>query len=306
VLSKQWMTIASTSLAPLAWGTTYVVTTKLLPTGRPLLDATVRALPAGLILLFLGRQLPQGIWWWRSFVLGALNIGGFFALLFVAATRLPGGVAATVGAIQPMLVTVLAARLVAERITRLRVISGLLGIVGVILVVNETTGRLDLIGVAAALGAAMLMAIGIVLAKRWGQPANPIVTTSWQLVAGGFILLPMTLGVEGLPSFNSLTSRNVAGYSYLVVVGTVLAYTLWFRGIRRLPVSSVGFLGLLSPCMAVACGWLFLHQVLALGQVMGVIIILGAVLSVNWEAQRRSVRPTRTSMPGECCVSDND
>lgn len=170
MLSKKWANIALTSLSPLAWGTTYVVTTQLLPTGRPLLDATVRALPAGLILLVVGRQLPRGIWWWRSFVLGALNIGGFFALLFVAATRLPGGVAATVGAIQPLLVTVLAARLVAERITRLRVISGLLGIVGVILVVNETAGRLDLIGVAAALGAALLMAVGIVLAKRWVNP----------------------------------------------------------------------------------------------------------------------------------------
>jgi probable blue pigment (indigoidine) exporter len=124
------------------------------------------------------------------------------------------------------------------------------------------------------------------------------VTTSWQLLAGGLILLPMTLGVEGLPSFNLLTSRNVAGYSYLVIVRTVLAYTLWFRGIRRLPVSSVGFLGLLSPCMAVACGWLFLNQVLTLGQVMGVIIILGAVLSVNREAQRRSARSTHTSVKG--------
>jgi hypothetical protein len=58
--------------------------------------------------------------------------------------------------------------------------------------------------------------------------------------------------------------------------------------------------------MAAACGWLFLNLVLALGQAVGVLIIVGAVLSVNREAQRRSVRSIRTSMQWECCIPDND
>lgn len=286
MLRYRWTDVALTALAPLAWGTTYIVTTQWLPTGRPLLDATIRALPAGLILLAVGRELPRGAWWWRSVVLGALNIGGFFALLFVAASDLPGGVAATVGAIQPLLVTLLAARLANERITVVRLLSSLVGIVGVIFVVSQTSGRLSLVGIVAALGAATSMAIGIVLAKRWGQPSSLIVTTSWQLIAGGLILLPLTLGNGGIGILGSLTKDNVIGYGYLVTIGTVLAYTLWFRGVRRLPVSSVGFLGLLSPCMAVVCGWLFLNQVLTLGQVVGVTIILGSVLAVIWESQR--------------------
>ena len=67
----------------------------------------MRALPAGLILVALGRVSPHGIWWWRAIVLGVLNIGAFFYFLFVAAYHLPGGVAALVMSVQPMIVLVL-------------------------------------------------------------------------------------------------------------------------------------------------------------------------------------------------------
>ena len=79
-----------TAIAPLVWGTSYIVSTELLPPGRPLFGAAVRALPAGLVAVAVARQLPRGDWWWRVAVLGTLNIGAFFALLFVAAYRLPG------------------------------------------------------------------------------------------------------------------------------------------------------------------------------------------------------------------------
>ena len=82
--------LATAAVAPIVWGTTYAVTTELLPVGRPLLAGALRALPAGLVLLAIGRRLPEGVWWWRSAVLGTLNIGAFFALLFVAAGRLDG------------------------------------------------------------------------------------------------------------------------------------------------------------------------------------------------------------------------
>lgn len=93
---------ARTAITPAVWGTTYIVATEFLPDGRPMLAACVRALPVGLIFVLWSRRLPTGAWWWRAALLGMLNIGAFFALLFVAAFRLPGGVAATAGAIQPL------------------------------------------------------------------------------------------------------------------------------------------------------------------------------------------------------------
>jgi uncharacterized membrane protein len=104
--------------------------------------------------------------------------------------------------------------------------------------------------------------------------------TAWQLIAGGLVLLPIMLLAEGLPS-EPLTGRNVAGFAVLTLVGTALAYTLWFRGIGRLPVGRVAFLGLLSPVVAVTSGWLVLGQSLAPGQALGAVIVLGSVATVT-------------------------
>ncbi|NJP81926.1 EamA family transporter, partial [Streptomyces sp. AA8] len=158
MLSNRVGILLLTALAPAVWGTTYLVTTELLPPGRPLLAAVVRALPAGLALVAVTRRLPQGVWWWRALVLGALNIGGFFALLFVAAYRLPGGVAATVGAIQPLLVALLSAGLLGERLSPRTLIAAVAGVAGVSLLVLRAEARLDALGVAAAVGGAVVMA----------------------------------------------------------------------------------------------------------------------------------------------------
>lgn len=81
--------IALTAVAPISWGTTYIVTSEWLPPDRPLLSGLLRALPAGLLAIAIGRRLPHGSWWWRAAVLGVLNIGAFFALLFWRRTASP-------------------------------------------------------------------------------------------------------------------------------------------------------------------------------------------------------------------------
>src|SRR5689334_5104965 len=73
-----------TAVAPVAWGTTYYVTHQFLPEGQPLYGGAIRALPAGLALLAVCRERPRGAWWWKSAVLGVLNMGGFFALVYLA------------------------------------------------------------------------------------------------------------------------------------------------------------------------------------------------------------------------------
>ncbi|MFD0428576.1 EamA family transporter [Streptomyces zhihengii] len=106
---------------------------------------------------------------------------------------------------------------------------------------------------AAALGGALVMATGVVLAKRWASPAPLLATTGWQLVAGGLLLLPVALLVEGPPPAG-LTAVNLGGYAYLSLIGAAVAYALWFRGIRELPPTAVSFLGLLSPVVATLLG----------------------------------------------------
>ncbi|WP_433175042.1 EamA family transporter [Actinoallomurus sp. CA-150999] len=280
--------LALTALTPLTWGSTYAVTTEFLPPGRPLFTATMRALPAGLALLAVTRVLPRGAWLWRATVLGLLNIGAFFPLLFLAAYRLPGGVAAVLGAGGPLFALGFAALLLAERPAARKLLAGLTGLAGVGLVVLRSDARLDVVGVLAGLAGAASMSAGTVLTKRWGRPegVGPLTLTAWQLTAGGLLLVPVALLVEGPPP--ALDGRAVGGYLYLGVVGTATAYWLWFRGISRLPATSVSFLALLSPLSAAVIGWAALGQALAPLQLVGMALALGGTLVGQTSARRRS------------------
>jgi probable blue pigment (indigoidine) exporter len=282
-----------TGLAPLAWGSTYAVTTEFLPPDRPLFAGLVRALPAGLVLLAVGRALPRGAWWWRAAVLGVLNIGAFFPLLFLAAYRLPGGVAAVLGAAGPLFATAFAAVLLAERPAARTLSAGLAGVAGVGLVVLRADARLDTAGVLAGLAGAASMAAGTVLTKRWGRPegVGALTMTGWQLTAGGLLLMPVALLGEGPPP--ALDGRALAGYGYLAIANTAVAYWLWFRGIGRLPATSVAFLGLLSPLSAAVVGWAALGQSLAPLQLLGMAVALGGTLlgQSRPAAKARSLRP---------------
>ncbi|TCO32615.1 putative blue pigment (indigoidine) exporter [Kribbella steppae] len=279
------------------WGTTYLVTTEFLPPDRPFLAALIRTLPAGLLLIAITRLLPRGSWWWRSLVLGTLNIGAFNALLFIGAYRLPGGVAATVGAIQPLFVALLSTGLLRERLSLRTVLAAIGGVFGVGLLVLRADARLDTWGVVAALAGAVVMAFGVVLSKRWTSPAPLLATTGWQLVAGGLVLLPVALLTEGAPP--AMTVQNILGYAYLTILGSAVAYALWFRGIRDLSATDVTFLLLLSPVTATILGWLVLDQRLTTPQVIGGLIVLVALVSA--QIKRRATAPPVLVPAAERC-----
>ena len=293
------LTVLLTALAPAAWGTTYLVTTELMPADRPVLTALVRVLPVGILLTASARELPSGSWWWRTAVLGVLNIGAFQLLLFVAAYRLPGGVAATAGAVQPLVVAALAAGLLGERFRMRTGLAGVGGVVGVGLLVLTPQAALDPVGVVAALTGTVSMATGVVLTKRWGRPVGLVTATGWQLVAGGLLLVPLAFALEGPPPI--FTGRNWLGAVWLATVGTGVAYSLWFRGIERLPVSSLSFLGLMSPLTATILGWVVLHQSLTAGQLGGAALIATTVIATQIGGTRRRQRASFT--PASAVIS---
>jgi probable blue pigment (indigoidine) exporter len=268
-----------TALAPIAWGTTYVTITELLPAGRPLLVATMRVVPAGLVLLIAGtvvsRWRPRGADWWRTATLAVFNFGFFFPLLSAAVYRLPGGVAAAAGGLQPLLVCTLSWPLAGRRprITELAI--GCVALLGVALVATRPGANLDAGGLLAAMAANVSFAIGVVLTKRYPAPPNRLAATGWQLLMGGAILLPLTAVIEGAPP--ALTGRNLAGFAYLSMVCTALAFIVWFNGIRRLPPAAPPLLGLAAPITGAVLGWVLLGQSLAPLQLAGFAITIGAI-----------------------------
>ncbi|MER5578374.1 EamA family transporter [Streptomyces massasporeus] len=281
--------ITLTALAPVSWGTTYAVTTEFLPPDRPLFTALVRALPAGLLLLALARVLPRGAWWWKAAVLGALNIGAFFPLLFLSAYRLPGGLAAVVGSAGPLFVAGLSALLLGQRPSARTLVTGAVAAFGVSLVVLRAAGALDTLGLLAAVASTASMSTGTVLTQRWGRPegVGPLALTGWQLTAGGLLIAPLAFLIEGAPP--ALDGRAVGGYLYLAVANTAVAYWLWFRGIGRMTATQVTFLGPLSPLTAAVVGWAALGQALTPVQLVGMGLAFGATVAGQFVT-----RPSRT------------
>lgn len=284
-----WIDVFLTALAPVIWGSTYIVTTELLPPDRPFTAALLRTLPAGILLFLYSWRLPERRAWGRLVVLSALNIGFFQALLFVAAYRLPGGLAAVVGAIQPLLVIGLAWVLDRRQPARLAVAASVLGVVGMAALLLSPGAVWDPIGIAAALAGAACMAAGTYLARRWRPDVPVLAFTGWQLLAGGLMLVPVAWAVE--PPLPSLSTTQVLGYAYLSIVGALLAYALWFRGIARLSPVAVSSLGLLSPLTAVLLGWALLGQAMTGWSLIGLLTVLGSVLAVQWAASPRDQTP---------------
>lgn len=165
--AKSWRIPLTTAIAPIIWGSTYYLTRNFLPPEYPLTAATIRALPAGLILLAITRKLPHGIWWIRTLIISTLTISGFFILVYISGSRLPSSIASMIMALSPIATMAMAHLLLNEKITP-RTLSGrILGLLGVFALLGGTTGQLDPIGLLAA-GAGMISStLGFVLTRRW-------------------------------------------------------------------------------------------------------------------------------------------
>jgi len=277
-----------TAVAPIAWGSTYIVTESFLPPDRPLFSAVVRALPAGLVLLALRRRLPHGTWWWKAVALGLCNIALFFPLIFLAAYRLPGGLAATLQATSPLAVMAIALVLIGERSGRVRVGAALVGLVGVTLLVLRNPGGVDTPGLVGAFGSVLVSALGFVLVKRWQAPVDMLTLVSWQLVVGGLALVPVALLVEGGPP--AIDASAAVGYLWIGGVGTALAYWCWFRGLHLMSAGAVSLVGLVNPVVGTVLGVVFAAELFGPVQALGMVLVLGSVVVGQRYGRTRMVR----------------
>lgn len=272
---KDFKNILITMLAPIIWGSTYIITSTFLPINRPIFVAFIRALPAGVILLLISRKLPSKEWLLKSFILGSLNIGGFFACIFIASYRISGGIVAMLSTTQTLFVMLLSLIILKEKPKKNVVLASIVSILGVILLVSTSNSVLDIYGVVISLFGAFIMSLGVVLTKYYGRPEDVLAFTSWQLILGSVILIPLTLILEGgIPTLNF---NNYVGIIWLVVINTALGYVLWFRGISKLNVSKVSILGVLTPLTAFLLGYIFLNQTINLVQLLGIVIIIFSI-----------------------------
>ncbi|MEU1661904.1 DMT family transporter [Streptomyces griseofuscus] len=281
--------VAVTAIAPVTWGTNYFVTREFLPADRPLYGAACRALPAGLVLLALCRRRPRGAWWWRSAVLGLLNVSVFFVLVYIASQTLPTSLASTVMAVSPLTMMLTAWLLISERPRTTHLAGAGVGLAGVCLMLLTGAEEVSVGGVAASAAAMLVSSFGYILSRRWSDGADVLASTAWQLTAGGLLLFPVAAIVEGPPLAPS--APVLFAFVYIALVATALAFTAWFTGLRHLPAGTVGLLGLLNPVTGVLLGVVIASESLTPQQLGGLALVLaGVVLGRPARAGRRGRR----------------
>ncbi|SNY55378.1 DMT family transporter [Paractinoplanes atraurantiacus] len=275
-MEATWRWTVITALAPIAWGTTYFVTHRYLPAGYPLYGAVIRALPAGLLLLLVRRKLPSGSWWWKSLVLGTLNMGAFFALVYLAAQTLPTSIASTIMATSPVVLMLFAWAALSERPRGAHLVGAAVGVLGVCLMLFTGPVAIDARGVLASVSAMVMSSFGYILAKKWSAGIDVFSLTSWQLIAGGTMLVPAAMLLEGAPP--ALDGAAMLGFGYITVIATAVAFAAWFTGLRHLSAGTVGLVGLLNPATGVLLGTAIANEALSVRQIGGLVLVFAGVL----------------------------
>lgn len=282
------------------WGTAMVVMKALLPQTSPMFMAAVRLIPAGILLVvgaaYFGRQQPKGWQAWLWISLFALIDGSMFqGFLAQGLVRTNAGLGSLLIDSQPLAVALLAAVLYKERIGIGATLGLLVGVVGIGLIglPAELMAALlagDLQTVLEAgiftlgewfmLGASLSMAIGTILIRPVVRYADPVMATGWHMIIGGLPLLLFSCQFEQ-QQWQDLNAWGWLGMSYMAIMGSAIAYGLFFFFASSGSLTALSALTFSTPVFALLFSSLFLGENLTLAQWIGVILTLSSIYLVS-------------------------
>jgi drug/metabolite transporter (DMT)-like permease len=288
----------------LVWGSTYLAIRIAVETMPPLLSAGVRFGLAGLILLGLLaiRGGPDAVRVTRPQLLAAAIVGALLllfgnGLVMVAERDVPSGLAALIVGSVPLLVVVL--RLVhGERVRAITLGGVAMGFVGLaVLVLPEASGSVLLAGLLLLVGADLSWAIGTYYSRRLQMPRDPLVSTGYQMMVGGLLLLGaglLTGELNGLEP-RSFSTASLLAMAYLLVFGSLGAFTSYTWLLQHAPVSRVSTYAYVNPVVAVLLGALVLNEEVTPTLIVGALIVITAVAFI---VRTDTASPTAAEAPG--------
>jgi drug/metabolite transporter (DMT)-like permease len=289
-----WLVWTALWIVYIVWGSTYLAIRVMVETVPPLLGAGLRFTVAGAVMLaFLAWR--RSVRPTRAQLLSALLVGlllpGANAVVTVAEQEVPSSVAALLIASVPLWVLVMR-RAAGEPVSRAGIAAVLVGFAGVALLLRpgEQSGDATVLGLAAVVLAAVMWASGSFASPRIRLPGDPLVSTGWQMLLGGAVIVAvgLTLGEGGEVHFDEFSTRSLAAFSYLIVFGSWLAFTAYAWLLQNAPISKVSTYAYVNPVVAIILGWLILDEVVTPVTLVGAAVIVVAVaLVVRIENARR-------------------
>jgi drug/metabolite transporter (DMT)-like permease len=260
------------------WGASFM----LIKVGvRDLEPATLVLLRVGLaaatlvpIAAVLGVLRGMGRWWREFAVMGALNSALPFWLLSFGETRIDSGLSAVIQAAAPIFTALLAVRIdPSQRVTGLRLAGIFVGFLGVALLVGGQRGG-ELVGALAVVATALCYAAGVLYGGRRLSQLPPAQIALGTMLAASVLIAP--LGLAQLPG-TSVGWKPLLSVVALGVVGTGLAYILYFEIVRGAGASRAILVTYLVPALALGYGALFLDERVTVAALAGLALVLGGV-----------------------------
>src|SRR5688572_23337673 len=268
----------------------------MIETLPPLLAAGVRYASAGLVmlgaLLAYARvrrsaepiERPTRAHWRSAFIVGTLLLLGGNGGVVLAELYIPSGIAAVLIAAMPIWLSLFDAILTRRRPSRL-VIGGLIaGIVGVAILLAplEELDAINPIGIGLCILAEISWAAGSIYARRAPLPRSALLGTGLEMLAGGLVMVlaGSLLGEIGRANIEAFSLRSLLALAYLIVFGSLLAFTAFTWLVANVPVSTLGTYAYVNPIVAVALGAVILNEPITPRTLIASAIIITAVVAM--------------------------
>lgn len=298
-ISKSQLTWLSLWTVYLIWGSTYFAIAYVIESMPPLLAMGIRFLIAGLLLALI-ISLRQGSSELKipraelksSLLMGFLLLGFGIGTVSIAQAYVPSGIVALIIAALPLWIAIFRT-ISGERLVKLSWLGLVIGFAGVALLLKPGSitpvsdienSKLFLFMILVLLGN-IGWALGTFLAPRFPLPKNTLVFTAYEMLAGGASLtLAGFIRGESISDFLDATSWSWLWFFYLVLFGSIAAYTAYLWLVANAPVSLTATYAYVNPIIAVALGAIFLDELITSAYAIGgLIILIGVILVVSVE-----------------------
>ena len=282
-----WLNMA---IIYVVWGSTYFGIAIAIETMPPFLMAAIRFGIAGLLLLAWdllrnpgARHLPTRRQLLDSFIVGGLLLGIGNGFVVFGEKTVPSGIAAILIGMMPLWFALLGWLYLRQKLPRLVVFAVALGFVGVALLIwpaGDGANHFDGLGIFILFLAPLGWAHGSIYSvQRAKLPHSPLTASGFQMLAGAAVTGIESL-IAGEPAqFNpaAVSSESLIAVVYLILFGSMVAYTAYAWLLRNAPLSLVGTYAYVNPVVAVALGTVFLHEAISARTVFAAAVIIVAV-----------------------------
>jgi drug/metabolite transporter (DMT)-like permease len=283
----------------LVWGSTYLAIRYAVETIPPLVTAGIRHTIAGAVLLawaYARGFRPKREHWVAGLAVGALFFLISHGALHWAEQYVGSGLAALLIATEPMFILVLAWMMGQQRISRVSLLGLGLGVVGVAILMGAelTIKGSSLLGLLAVLISSLAWSVGVVISPKVKLPTDALGRTALPTLCGAAMLL-VAAGLTGefrAVHWASISQKSLLGLAYLIVFGSIIAFTAYTWLLQRCPPALVATHTYANPVVAVFLGWLLASEPLTMRVVIASVAILGAIVLIRRGEQSTATKAT--------------